>query len=85
MWRHEKSVTDCQDRSAIDHYAIKERCSLSNQMPEERAGKNFSRIGRASSTREDRKLTSGRGENVFRHCNVLVDNLDFSGGNLTRC
>ena len=85
MWHHEESVTDCKDRCAIDHNAIKQGCSLSNQLSEERAGKNLSGIGRASSTCEDKKLASRRGENVFRQLNALIDELDFSGGNLTRC
>src|SRR5947209_10354359 len=85
MWHHEESVTDCKNRCAIDHDAIKQGCSLSNQLSEERAGKNLSGIGRASSTCQDKKLASRRGENVFRQLDALVDQLDFSGGNLTRC
>src|SRR5881397_3046457 len=85
MWHHEESVTDCKNRCAIDHDAIKQDCSLSNQLSEERAGKNLSGIGRASSTCQDKKLASRRGENVFRQLDALVDQLDFSGGNLTRC
>src|SRR5436190_21940444 len=85
MWHHEESVTDCKNRCAIDYHAIKQGCSLSNQLSEERAGKNLSGIGRASSTCQDKKLASRRGENVFRQLNAFVDELDFSGGNLTRC
>src|SRR5438874_13169816 len=85
MWHHEESVTDCKNRCAIDYHAIKQGCSLSNQLSEEGAGKNLSGIGRASSTCQDKKLASRRGENVFRKLNALVDQLDFSGGNLTRC
>jgi len=66
MWHHEESVTDCKDRCAIDHHAIKQARSLSNELAEERAGKNLSGIGRASSTCEDKQLASRRGENVFR-------------------
>src|SRR5438094_8451574 len=84
MWHHEESVTDCKNRCAIDHDAIKQGCSLSNQLSEERAGKNLSGIGRASSTCQDNKLASRRGENVFRQLNALVDQLDFAGGHLTR-
>src|SRR5206468_5298609 len=65
--------------------AIKQGCSLSNQLSEERAGKNLSGIGRASPTCQDKKLASPRGENVFPQLDALVDQLDFSGGNLTRC
>src|SRR5437762_14180900 len=85
MWHHEESVTDCKDRCAIDHDAIKQGCSLSNQLSEKRAGKNLSGIGRASSTCQDKKLASRRGEYVFRQLNALVDEPDFSGGNLMRC
>src|SRR5256885_16608471 len=83
MWHHEESVTDCKNRCAIDYHAIKQGCSLSNQLSEERAGKNLSGIGRASSTCQDKKLASRRGENVFRKLNALADQLDFSGGNST--
>src|SRR5436189_3087128 len=85
MWHHEESVTDCKDRCSIDQDAIKQGCSLSNQLAEEGAGKNLSGIGRASPTCEDKQLASGRGENVFRQLNALIDELDFSGRNLTRC
>src|SRR5213078_5166751 len=36
-------------------------------------------------TCEDKQLASGRGENVFRQLNALIDQLDFSRGNLARC
>src|SRR5213075_1814142 len=61
MWHHEESVTDCKNRCAIDHDAIKQGCSLSNQLSEERAGKNLSGIGRASSTCQDKKLAFSGG------------------------
>src|SRR5438034_2856394 len=85
MWHHEESVTDCKNRCAIDHDAIKQGCSLSNQLSEERAGKNLSGIGRASSTCQDKKLASRRGENAFRQLNAIGDQLAFSGGNITHC
>jgi hypothetical protein len=80
MWHHEESVADCKDRCAIDHDAIKQGCSLSNQLPEERAGKNLSGIGCASSTCEDKQLASRRGENVFRQLSALIDELDSPAG-----
>src|SRR4051812_33640492 len=85
MWHHEESVTDRKNRCAIDHDAIKQRCSLGNQLAEERAGKNLSRIGRTASSGEDKQLASGRGENSSSHLKALIDELDFSGRNLTRC
>ena len=85
MWSHEQSVTDCQNWCAIDYHTIKDCCSLGNELPEEWPGKNLSRIGRASSTCEDGKLASCRGENVPCQLNALVDKLDFSSGNLARC
>src|SRR2546430_17374215 len=85
MWHHEESVTDCKNRCAIDHDAIKQGCSLSNQLSEERAGKNLSGIGRAAPTCQDKKLASRRGENVFRKLKALVDQLVFSGGNFAPC
>src|SRR5262249_5454082 len=83
--RHEKSVADCQDRRTVDHDAIEERGSLSDQTPKERTSENFSRVRRAPSARQDGKLTSRRRKNIPGDCNVLVDDLDFSGGNLARC
>jgi hypothetical protein len=84
MRRHQKSIANGQDRGAVDHDAIKERGSLSDQAPEERACENFSRVGRAPSTREDRKLTSGRRENILGDRNVLTDELNFTDRNLAR-
>src|SRR4029077_4983540 len=75
----------CKNRCAIDHYAVKQLCSLSNQLPEEWTGKNLSRLGRTSSACEDRKLASRRGKNFPSQLNVLVDKLDFPGGNHARC
>ena len=60
MWRHQKSITNCKNRRAVDHNAVIKRCSLNDQTAEERAGKNFSRIRRAPSTRQNGKLTSRR-------------------------
>src|SRR4029077_7623284 len=82
---HEESVTYSKNRCAIDHHAVKQLCSLSNQLPEEWTGKNLSRIRRTSSAREDRKLDSRRRKNFPSKPNVLVDKLDFPGGNHARC
>src|SRR5205823_15022936 len=55
------------------------------QLAKEWAGENLRRIRRASSTSKDEELTARRGENVASHCNVLIDELKLSCGNLARC
>src|SRR3954465_2122982 len=85
MRHHEKSVTNCEDRRAINDDAIKQRCSLGNQLSEKWPGKNLSWIRRAAATPEDEPLPSSPAENVFRQLNALIDELDFSGWNLTCC
>src|SRR5215471_232807 len=78
IWHHEESVTDRKDRCAIDHHSIKQGRSLCNQLAEERAGKNLSGIGCASSTSQNKQLAASRGENVFSQFDALIDELDFS-------
>src|SRR5690242_8517865 len=85
MWHHEQSVTDGKNRCAVDHDAIKQGCSLGNQLAKERAGENLGGVGRASSTCEDKQLPSGSSKNISRHLYALIDELDFSSRNLTRC